>query len=193
MKPIRHILASREVSVVAQHSKNKKVEIYSFFPCDRADCQCQKIIVDFKKQIAQLNEGRRQELIEKQKLLVCPRDKKRLNRYAITCRNCGELLGYCWASDPSLKDWCDFHYVQWTDGNEWHGCLTPHVSPITQELCLECCCGEDTRDFRANMTLTAKNAFSIEERNKVGRSFNKSDSKFLVRKVKTDVLPFKKG
>lgn len=190
---MRHIFASRETSVVAKINKNKKIEIYSFFPCDKASCACQKVIVDTKKKLSAMVEKDRMNFMIDKKVLVCPRSKIGLNRYVVECKKCKEVLGYCWASDSSLKDWCDFHYVNWTDGEEWHGCLTPHVSPITEQLCLECCCGEDTRDFRANMTLSAKIAIQKEESNRVGREFNKKDSKFSVRKVMANMLPFKGG
>lgn len=188
---MRKILASTEMKVEALRSKNKKVEIYAFFPNDRADCECQKMVLEWKKKLAPLPSNKRKGLIQEAGFLVCPRDKAGMNRYKITCKNCKETLGYCWATDSTLKDFCDFHYVSWTDGQEWHGCLTPHISPITEQLCFECCCGEDTRDFRANMTLSGKVAYQKEELCKVGRDFGKANSKFSVRIVSSSVLPFK--
>ena len=190
---MRHILASEETSLVAKTNKNKRIEIYSFFPCDRAGCDCQKLIMETRKKLSEMQEKDRIAFMSTKKVLECLKNKKGLNRYIVECKTCKEALGYCWAKDESLKDWCDFHYVNWTDGKEWHGCLTPHVSPITQQLCLECCCGEDTRDFRANMTLTARKAYEIEEKNIIGREFNKEDSRFKVRKVIANVIPFKGG
>jgi hypothetical protein len=190
---MRHIFASGETAFVAKTNKNKRIEIYSFFPCDRAGCDCQRLIIETRKKLSEMQEKDRIAFMSEKKVLVCPRNKKGLNRYVVECKTCGEVLGYCWAKDATLTDWCDFHYTNWTDGAEWHGCLTPHVSPITQQLCLECCCGEDTRDFRANMTLSAKEASLKEEKNMIGREFDKSDSKFKVRKVMANVLPFKGG
>ena len=193
MKPMRHVFASRETAIVAKRSKNGRVQIYSFFPIDRAVCECQKLAKEFKKELSRLNTNQQKSLMQERQYLECPRDKTGMHRYVISCRNCKEVLGYCWATDPTLKDWCDFHYMQWSDGQEWYGCLTPHISPITEELCLECCCGQDTRDFRANMTLSAETAMEIENRNKIGREFGYANSKFLVRKVSIGVIPFKKG
>lgn len=189
----RKILASREMELEVAKTKNGKIEIYSFFPIDRADCDCKKMISDWKDALALLSEKRRGEKVVQQKCLVCPKDKTGMQRYKVTCNNCKETLGYCWATDSSLKDWCDFHYVIWTDGKEWFGGFTPQVSPITEELCIECTCGSDTRDFRANMTLPGKEAYELEKASKIGREFGKADSKFKVSIVTSDVVPFKEG
>lgn len=188
----RKVFASRETNIVALSSKNKKVEVYSFFPNDKADCECQKMVLEWKQKLAGLPQNKRETLIQETKFLVCPRDKTGLKRYKIICKNCNEILGFCWASDSSLKDFCDFHYVCWSNGLVWHGCFTPHISPITEQLCLECCCGQDTRDFRANMTLPGKIAYQKEEVNKIGRDFGKINSKFSTRIVGVSVLPFTK-
>ena len=189
---MRKIFASGETDGIAKLSDNKKIEIYSFFPNDRANCVCQPLVLEWKNKLAILSSDKGKETIQKEGYLVCPRSKVGLNRYQIACKKCKETLGYCWASDASLKDFCDFHYVSWSDGKEWHGCYTPHISPITQQLCFECSCGEDTRDFRANMTLSYKITSDKEKVNSVGREFNKADSKFEVRQVANDMLPFKK-
>lgn len=188
----RKIFASRETNVVAMNSKNKRVEVYSFFPNDHADCECQKLVLEWKQKLVSLPTDKREALVKDTKFIVCPRDKTGMKRYKITCKNCGETLGFCWATDSTLKDFCDFHYVSWSDGIEWHGCLTPHISPITEQLCLECCCGQDTRDFRANMTLPGKIAYEKEELCKIGRDFGKALSKFSTRVVSGSVLPFTK-
>jgi len=188
---IRKIFSSRETNVMAKKAKNKKVQIMSFFPIDRFDCECAKDILEWKKKLATSPEKDRASLMSKQGYLTCSHNKEGMRRRVITCKNCKEVLGYCWATDDTLKDWCDFHYIQWSDGEEWHGCFTPHISPITQQLCLECCCGADTRDFSANMTLPGKVAYRIEEKNKIGRKFGEKDSKFQTRIVSANVLPFK--
>lgn len=187
----REILASRETGIVAKKSSSGRVEIYGFFPIDRADCDCQKMIVKWKNDLSAMSSKRRSLVIKQAKFLECPKDKEKMNRYNITCKNCGEILGYCWATDETLTDWCDFHYVQWTDGNQWYGCFTPHISPITQELCLECCCGQDTRDFRANMTLSHRIATGIEKENSKGRSFGNKFSKFKIGIVNKGVITLK--
>ena len=180
---IRHVFASNDLKQSLVKKRQKKLKIYSFYPIDRADCSCQKIILDWQKQIIKLSPKQRKLAIQQQKYLTCPSIKKRLKHYKITCKNCGAILGYCWASDKSLQDWVDFHYTNWTDGNEWHGCLTPQISPITQKLCLECTCGQTTRDFQ----IKSKN---IEKKNKVGRDFEKKNSKFEVRRISKNMIPF---
>lgn len=187
---IRKVFASREVGVIAKASHSKKINIYSFFPCDKGDCECQPTILKWKQDLATMPANEKENLLRDKKVLDCTKKTKGYNRYEITCNNCGQILGYCWASDPTLKDFFNFHYVQWTDGEQWFGCLTPNISPITQQLTLECTCGFDTRDFRANMTLSAKTAIEIEKSNSIGRDFGLLNSKFAVRQVDSKVLPF---
>jgi hypothetical protein len=187
---MRIIPVSRETSELVASLPEKKLEIYSYLPCDRAGCPCQDTIMQWKRNVKNLTESQRVSNMEDNKFIVCPRDKTGMKRYQIICNNCGETLGYCWATDNTLSDWCDFHYTQWTDGTYWYGCFTPHISPVTQELCFECCCGQDTRDFKANMKLPYNVAMSIEASNSVGREFGQADSKFKVRKVSAGVLAF---
>lgn len=185
----RIIYASKETALVAKASKAKLVKVYSFFPIDRADCDCKKLIQEWNKRLAIENDEGRRKLLEKTPFLECPRSKnKNLTRFEIKCTSCGDLQGYVYASDSSLSDWCDFHYVQWTAGDVWHGCFTPHISPVTQKLLLECCCGNDTRDFRANMTISEKVAKKIEDKNAKGREYNQKSSKFVTRKFTGKVL-----
>lgn len=180
----RIIFASREVGVEADASPAKMVRVFSFFPIDRADCECASLVLQWQKKFGEATQKERQQLIEQTPFLTCPRDKTKLKHYEIVCRKCKETQGFCWASDASLVDWCDFHYVQWTRGDQWRGCFTPHISPITQQLCFECCCGQDTRDFRANMKLSQRIAENKERANSIGREFNQPNSKFLVRIAK---------
>jgi len=201
----RKIFASEETAQLAKKSNYRIVQVYSFFPIDRASCFCQKMIKDYRSKLDSHSQEKREEFIKRDKHLVCPRDKTGMRRRVITCNNCDEIQGYLWARDNTLKDWCDFHYVQWTETREikskkskkvfyetlWHGCFTPHISPITEELCLECTCGQDTRDFKANMTMNVKEAYKIEDKNKIGREFGESNSKFATRVARADVLPFK--
>ncbi len=180
-----------------------KIEVYSFFPVDRASCECHLLIHQWKEKLAMLSGGKRREAVSTQGFITCPRSKVGMKRYKITCKNCNEIQGYCWAKDSTLKDWCDFHYINWAGKHKkiknkkvdyeylWKGCFTPHISPITEQLCMECSCGQDTRDFRGNMTLAPKRAYDIEEENKIGREFGKSNSKFKVNGVANNVIPFK--
>ncbi len=180
---IRHIFTSESLREKMKKKRQKVLKIYSFYPIDRADCSCQKTIRDWHQKMSRLSNKQRQQAIRQQKYLTCPTSRKGLNLYEITCKNCGEIQGYCWASDKTLKDWVDFHYTNWTDGYEWHGCFIPQISPVTQKLCLECTCGQTTRDFQ----LRAKD---IEEKNRVGRDFGRKSSKFKVRRMRKNMIPF---
>lgn len=186
----RKVFASKETKDKADKKPKKKIEVYSFFPNDKASCLCQPMVLEWKKRLATMNIEENNALVETTQYLVCPKSKEGYKRYEIKCANCKEVVGYCWASDETLTDFFDFHYTQWSDGIEWFGCLTPQISPITQKLCLECVCGADTRDFRANATLSDEAIADIERENSVGRDFGTKDSKFEVRQVDDDVLPF---
>ncbi len=203
---MRKIFASNEMTKLAKKADNNSVQVYSFFPIDRANCACQKMIIEHKKKLAGYNQEKRDTFIKEAKYLTCTRDKTGMRKRIITCKNCKDIQGYVWSTDNTLEDWCDFHYVQWTQTHRvkskskkpvyetlWHGCLTPNVSPITEQFTLECCCGQDTRDFRANMTMNAKSAYKIEEKNKIGREFGKPNSKFTTRVVRVNMLPFNNG
>lgn len=185
----RTIYVSQETSYMANTSPNKQVRVFSFFPIDRAGCDCAQMIHRWKRRIAESNEKEQRTLLQQQHHLTCPRSNEvGMKRFVITCRACGEIQGYCYATTPELLDWCDFHYVQWADTEQWHGCFTPHISPITEQLCLECACGQDTRDFRANMKLGDRTVQRMESTNSKGRLFNRSDSKFLVTLLQGNVI-----
>lgn len=181
---IRQIPNSQEAAYQAAQSPAKIVKVYSMFPVDRADCPCAKVIQEWQLRLGKATQAERQQLIEEHPFIICPRDKSKMRRYEVICSKCNQRQGYLWATTPTLEDWCDFHYVQWTPGDYWRGCFTPHISPVTEELCFECCCGNDTRDFRANMTLPAVIANQHEARNRYGRKFGRKESKFFVRLVK---------
>lgn len=187
--PRRHIFASRETYDRMKLLKVKKLEVYSFFPVDPFDCDCKDEIEIFKKQLGEMTESQRKAKIESMGHFTCPKSKAGMERYEIRCNNCNQVQGYLWATDSSLKVWSDFHYVNWTDGNEWFGCLTPNISPITGELGIECACGYDTRDFRANMTLSPMEAVKMEDKNKEGRGFKGPDKKFTATKVRANIKP----
>jgi hypothetical protein len=190
---IRKVYASEEIKSKASRATSGKFQVYSFFPVDKGNCQCKKMIGGWKDKLALLSDKGRQEAVLRQEVLICPKDVTGMNRYRIDCNNCNEMMGYCWSKDATLTDWCDLHYTSWVEDGRWHGCFGHHISPITEQLCWECVCGQDTRDFRANMTLKPKDAFEMEERNKIGREYGKADSKFKVSKVDDNVIPFKEG
>jgi len=157
-----------------------KLEIESFFPIDNPYCVCKKQIEKIAKELMTMGSDAQKAYKIEHRRITCERDKTGLTKYAIICKKCGELQGTLWAKDETLKDWCDFHYFQWTDGENWHGCQTPNISPITLKLTIQCYCGVDTRDYRANPYFPARGTKEIEERNCVGRDYGNKDSKFSV-------------
>lgn len=165
------IFASREVKVG---------KVIGFWPIDPISEISRTFIKNWKDKWATMTEAARLQIMEEKVTLESPIPKDGMSKCEIYCNNCGELQGTLWAIDDSLENWCDFHYVQWNDGEKWYGCLTPNVSPISGQLTLMCCCGNDTRDFRANNTLPIKNIAEIEEINSLGREYGQADSKFVV-------------
>jgi hypothetical protein len=163
---------------VFEMGKEKTREIVSFFPYDKWDCECVDLVKETRSELEKMAVKDRVEYMRKQGVMECPHSKTGKKKYFIKCNVCRELQGYCWASSDKLIDYSDFHYIQWHDKKQWHGFFAPHISPIDGRLCFECCCGNDTRDFRANMQLPTKIAEAIEEKNAIGREFGKVNSKF---------------
>ena len=60
--------------------------------------------VEWKKKLATLSDEKRREEVKRTRYLECPRSKIGMRRYKISCNNCGETLGYCWATDKTLND-----------------------------------------------------------------------------------------
>lgn len=160
-----------------------RVDIYGFFPNDPADCDCKGSIDEWMKKLNRLNAHGRSVEMERTPQLECPKVQeaklKGWKRYKIKCKNCNEVMGWLWSPDPSIPTWCDFHYSQWHDSDSWHGCITPHISPIDGSICFECSCGEDTRDFRLNRTLNPELVMKLEQSNVKKRPFGKTGSAFL--------------
>src|SRR5579864_8440838 len=111
---MRRPSVSRETALQAQNSPKKIVQVYSFFPCDRADCGCAIMIRQWKKRLSELNRTEQMKVRAATPFLECPQDKVGMTRWEILCGKCKQLQGYCWATTPDLLDWCDFHYVSWT-------------------------------------------------------------------------------
>lgn len=185
------IVASKAMHEFVKSKKKKKINVYSFFPVDRASCACHSMVTEWKDSLALLNEKDRKQKIVETGSLQCPRDKSNMNRYELVCNGCGEIMGYCWATDETLSDWCDFHYAQWTDGDYWFGCIAPNISPITNQLTLLCSCGNDSRDFRANGSLAPKEAAFREKNARIGRKFGQENSRFGTRKIEKKPLKIK--
>lgn len=185
----------------------EEVKIVSFLPIDSKDCDCFKVIKDWVERLSNI---RPEDVARVQKdmgMINCPSmvGKK---HYEIRCGVCGDLVAYVHATDESLKDWCNLHYVSeakliktyyFVDVvgkkgklkkekresyyGEWHGCMTPNVSPIDGKFGFECACGNDSRDFRlAHLTTDIVKA-KIKE-NMIGREFNQENSKYILVEVK---------
>jgi len=172
---------SNEMLLKMYKEKKRKIEIYSFFPVDKHDCECQAQIADLKIQLARLPEDKRESLMKKIGPQRCPKSRKPgYNRYKIVCAQCGQTVAFVYAKDKYLTDWCDLHYYNWCDRKRWYGCATVNISPIDGKLGFECFCGNDTRDFRNSATLPPK---EIEARLKK-RDFGKPNSGFIVKRVR---------
>lgn len=170
---MRKVKPSREA--IKLLGKKKKFEIVGKFPiCPHGhpSWEARKEVIEH---IAKLKrKGRIEYYMED----VC--DKTGKKKFSISCAVCGQKQGTIWAKDKTLKDWCSFRYEQWYDKEGWRGCLTPNISPVTGVLTLECCCGNDTREF---LISNHPRAAEIEIENRKGREYGKEDSKFLVKEV----------
>jgi len=215
IKNMRIVPTSKEEVQSLLDKGIKERLIYSFFPADKSGCACQSKIQDLKNKFSAMRPQDIEGFKNKIGVFECPQDKTDLKRFNIYCNNCGNILGSCWASDETLSDWCDFHYICGSNlvekrivtleryegkplkkgnkygptkvrkhitkafGGHWEGALGVNISPIDERLGLECCCGIDTRDFRANMTLEEDVRKRIIEKNSRGKEFGKNDSAFL--------------
>lgn len=188
MRKRRKVLASRETESHLKKFETNKLEVYSFFPIDPPhDENVHKHITRIKADLQILEPDVRKQKMNQMGHYENPRDKTGMKRYRVVCNYCDAVQGFLWTDDLTLHDWCDFHYYLYSDGNEWYGCHTPHISPIDGTLLFECTCGQDIRDFRANMTLPSAVAYEKEQDNKRGREFGKRDSKFRLEEI--EALP----
>jgi hypothetical protein len=151
----------------------KKKEILSIFPCDKPFCACFSGINEIKKSGVMPAET-----------YHCPHDPAGYKKYIVTCANCGEKVGEVMSTDEKLSDWYDFHYYSWYDKKEWHGAFGINISPLDANLGIECCCGQDTRDFRPNQTLAGAVRFYKISETMQGREWGKALSKFKLEEVK---------
>jgi hypothetical protein len=210
---INRISVSKDELKNLKATAEGKKSIYSFFPCDKFDCPCQAIITDYKNKLVLMSSEKRHDLINSIGFITCPRNKDGYTKYQITCNNCGEIVGECYAKDETLKDFFDFHYIVYSelveekktvyeqndeDGKPlekqkkvikketvgyWRGALAINISPIDGHIGIECTCGEDTRDFRANTTLPKPARDLKISQTKEGREFATDDSRFNVKEI----------
>ena len=174
MSKIIYPSTSKELKEYAKKmgiNKNNLEEFVGQTPADKSDCSCQKLI---RKMLDEVGKGSKPYYIQ------CDRKSVGYKHYEIICNNCGHTLARCWAKDETLKDYFDLHYVCSTDGENWYGAMSLNLSPIDAKIGLECSCGQDTRDFRANTTLPSKKLKDKISANAIGKDFAKADSKFKV-------------
>jgi hypothetical protein len=105
-------------------------------------------------------------------------DKDGRQKYELYCSGCGEKVAYVWARNEKLDDWCDLHYLCSYNKESWKGALAINVSPIDGKIGIECACGEDTRDHRANKTLPPIAKRLMIEYSMKHRDFGDSNSRF---------------
>jgi hypothetical protein len=156
-------------------SKTKRKVFYGLTPVDPYGCSCQKLIKKMYKSVA---EGKKPCRVD------CDRDKRGMNQYKIVCANCKEAVGIVYATDITLSDYCDLHYSCETDGDNWFGAMAMQLSPIDGAIGIECACGQDTRDFRANTTLSTEDMDKLQKEADKGKVFGKKDSKFYIERIK---------
>lgn len=154
--------------------------IYSYFPCDAHDCPCQKLISDLQHKFEGMTPKQVSEYKFKTEYLRCPKDKSDMKRYRIYCSHCSSLVGELYATDRTLVDYCDFHYISEHDGEYWYGAFGVNISPIDGHIGIECACGNDSRDFRANGTLPEIIKQQKIKEASFGREFNKDHSRYKV-------------
>ena len=179
MSDIKYPSLSKEAIEVCKKKKvsnSTKKKFKGLTPLDRYGCACSKDIVDM---YAGVNAGKKPKYVE------CKANKdKKYKEYYIQCQNCLNTVAVVYATDEKLIDYVDLHYVSETDGIYWYGCFSLNISPIDGKIGIECSCGQDTRDFRANNTLPYSEMSGKLVENLKGRDFGLSDSKFKAIEVK---------
>ncbi len=173
-KKIKKVFVSlpEQIQTKLEHKQGRFIE--SFYPIDKHDCDCSTLKTEMINKLSSMSPTHQLAFKEKMGKIVCPKgDKLGFKKFKVICNNCKALIANVRASDKTLKDFCDLHYVCQHDGHYWKGCMTVNISPYTGQLGFECTCGQDTRDFSEKDPVK-------EQENKKGRLFNQKDSKFKV-------------
>lgn len=136
------------------------------------------------RKLAGMNPVQRREYLRENAPIDFVKDKSGYKKYKVTCARCGDEVAIVWATDKTLHDWVDMHYMQKHDEKTWYGCLVPSISQIDEELGFECCCGEDTRDFRGRTSLAPVLRGLAIEYSMKHREFNKPTSAFIAMEAK---------
>ncbi len=87
-----------------------KRRITSFLPVDKPDCDCFAFRGEWGEKISNMSLDDRKSLQEQGKVFDCPRSEG-MKKYEIYCPKCGDLLGFVYALDDKLTDWCNLHYI----------------------------------------------------------------------------------
>lgn len=130
------------------------------------------------REMAMMNQAERKDFINKGPIDFAG-DKRRKKRYYIYCTRCQEKIAYVWAKNEKLEEWCDLHYLCSHDRETWYGALAINVSPIDGKIGIECACGEDTRDYRANRSMPPIQKQLMIEYSQKHRKFGDANSTFL--------------
>ena len=162
-------LGLRTKRIIISHMPVEPIELQKKFAKQRAE---------ILREMALMNFGDRERFIEKGPIDFVT-DKGKRKKYDITCTRCGEKVAYVWAKNDKLDDWCDLHYICGYNKDSWFGAMAINVSPIDGKLGIECACGEDTRDYRANKTMAPIQKNLMIEYVMKHRDFATPDSKFI--------------
>lgn len=158
-------MENRIVSSMKKFNKSNRAIVVAHFPNDPDNCKCGNRVLNEKMKLSILSEREKQVYLSQSTPIECPRVKEKgFKKYQIFCKNCKELVGFIHSKDKYLSDWCNFHYVNTSDGKNWYGALTPNINPKTGELGIECTCGIDTRKPKSE-----------------GKDFGRANSKFILK------------
>lgn len=167
------------IHVSESETQYKEKFIYSFYPIDKYDCQCQRSIMETSMKLSTMSPN---QVIAYKNLVGavhCPKQKDGYHFYKLFCNNCHEQVADCFSKDDTLTDYFDLHYICRHDGKFWQGALAINISPVDGMIGIECCCGNDTRDFRLNNSLSEADKLLKIAENMKGREWGKLSSKFL--------------
>lgn len=180
-KVIIRPIVSPESKKLLKDTGQKVKEIVSFFPQDPHACDCFDMVQSWREKLGSMHPIKAEAEMRKYKMLTCPKSKEKgMRAFEIVCNKCKDIVAIVHAKDKTLKEWCNLHYISWHNTMKWRGCFGLNISPIDGKVGLECCCGNDTRDFRTTMVKT-KLYQKKKVENMLGRNFGKKGSKFRVR------------
>src|SRR3990167_6808122 len=89
----RVIFASSVMADRLKAAKQKKLSIYSFFPIDRGNCECVKLVSEWKDRFMLMHPKNKEDEILRVGHLVCPKDKPDKNEIKFPVINVMEGWG----------------------------------------------------------------------------------------------------